>query len=268
MADEFRDAGNATERVPQRGDGIDPTLVARLARAFHRQGAEIVHTHNPLPLIYGAPAARLVGARAIHTKHGLNPPARPSALVAGAAAAQLVHAFCRGLGDDRRTSTRAARHAARPTPYDRERNPARSISPRCRGARGDSRRARTRRCVGRSGTVGRLDDHKNQAAARARDARSACKLSSRVRLVIVGAWSVARRRRGRGSARAVPEPRWVVMTGRRMDVPRLVPRVRRVRAAVEDRGLAALVVPEEAMSAGFWLDRRDGRRRVADRDRR
>jgi glycosyltransferase involved in cell wall biosynthesis len=36
-------------------------------------GVEIVHTHNPQPLIYGAPAARLAGARAVHTKHGANP---------------------------------------------------------------------------------------------------------------------------------------------------------------------------------------------------
>jgi glycosyltransferase involved in cell wall biosynthesis len=33
----------------------------------------VVHTHNPQPLIYGAPAARLAGAGVVHTKHGLNP---------------------------------------------------------------------------------------------------------------------------------------------------------------------------------------------------
>ena len=38
----------------------------------------MVHTHNPLPLIYAALAGRLSGARAVHTKHGPHPaPALP-----------------------------------------------------------------------------------------------------------------------------------------------------------------------------------------------
>src|SRR5687767_5545818 len=72
MAKEFADAGIEVDRVPKRG-GLDPSLVPRLARVLRKWRAEVVHTHNPLPLIYGAPAARLAGARAIHTKHGVNP---------------------------------------------------------------------------------------------------------------------------------------------------------------------------------------------------
>ena len=84
------------------------------------------------------------------------------------------------------------------------------------------------------GTVGRLDDNKNQAMlVRA----MAPLLSSRVRLVIVG--EARRAPRVEAEVAQLPEPRWVVLTGRRMDVPRLVPRVRRVRAVVEDRGPAA-----------------------------
>src|SRR5450432_3360928 len=89
MAAEFREHEISVDRVAKRG-GLDVTLVPRLAMALRR--ADIVHTHNPLPLIYGAPAARLVGARAIHTKHGKNPGSR--GLVAlRRAAARLVHAF-------------------------------------------------------------------------------------------------------------------------------------------------------------------------------
>src|SRR5687767_2035703 len=91
MAKEFEDAGIEVGRVPK-GSGLDPTLVPRLARELRRRKAEVVHTHNPLPLIYGAPAARLVGARAIHTKHGINPGSRGHRLLRRAAA-QLVHAF-------------------------------------------------------------------------------------------------------------------------------------------------------------------------------
>src|SRR5262245_50839553 len=56
MADEFQEHGIVVDRVAKRG-GVDATLVPRLALALRRHGAEVVHTHNPLPLIYGAPAA-------------------------------------------------------------------------------------------------------------------------------------------------------------------------------------------------------------------
>src|SRR5690349_6432739 len=58
MADEFREHGIAVDRVPKRA-GLDPTLVPRLAKRLRELRAQVVHTHNPLPLIYGAPAARL-----------------------------------------------------------------------------------------------------------------------------------------------------------------------------------------------------------------
>jgi glycosyltransferase involved in cell wall biosynthesis len=52
---------------------IDPTLPLRLGRHLARAGVSVVHTHNPHALIYGAPAAFIAGAMAIHTKHGKNP---------------------------------------------------------------------------------------------------------------------------------------------------------------------------------------------------
>lgn len=72
LADEFRAAGAEVVSVPK-GDGVDVTLVVRLARALRQAGVRLVHTHNPQPLIYGAPAARLAGARLVHSKHGVNP---------------------------------------------------------------------------------------------------------------------------------------------------------------------------------------------------
>jgi glycosyltransferase involved in cell wall biosynthesis len=91
MAEEFERAGVAIGRVPKR-PGIDPTLVPRLYAELRRRRAEVVHTHNPLPLIYGAPAARLARAAAIHTKHGANPGGRGQRLLRRTAA-QLAHAF-------------------------------------------------------------------------------------------------------------------------------------------------------------------------------
>jgi glycosyltransferase involved in cell wall biosynthesis len=94
------------------------------------------------------------------------------------------------------------------------------------------------------GAVGRLDDYKNQVLlVRA----MAPLLSSRVRLVIVGD----------GPARAaveaevakLPEPRWVVLTGRRMDVPALMPAFDVFALSSKSEGLP-LVVPE-AMSVGL-----------------
>jgi glycosyltransferase involved in cell wall biosynthesis len=68
----FRDAGVRAETVAKRWR-VDPSLPIRLGRHLARAGVSVVHTHNPHALIYGAPAAFVAGAVAIHTKHGMNP---------------------------------------------------------------------------------------------------------------------------------------------------------------------------------------------------
>jgi glycosyltransferase involved in cell wall biosynthesis len=73
MAARFRAVGASTETVPKRGPSFDPTLALRLAQSLSKAGADIVHTHNPRALVYGAPAATLAGLRSVHTKHGVNP---------------------------------------------------------------------------------------------------------------------------------------------------------------------------------------------------
>ena len=68
----FRQVGVRTETIAK-GPRFDPSLPVRLAAYLRRHRVSVVHTHNPHALIYGAPAARLAGAVAIHSKHGMNP---------------------------------------------------------------------------------------------------------------------------------------------------------------------------------------------------
>ena len=65
----FRAAGIPVHTVAKR-PGIDLSLPPRVARLLARARVTVVHTHNPSPLIYAAPAARAVGAAVVHTKHG------------------------------------------------------------------------------------------------------------------------------------------------------------------------------------------------------
>jgi glycosyltransferase involved in cell wall biosynthesis len=69
LAEAFRARGVDVERVAK-GAGVDPLLTLRLAAAFRRRGVGVVHTHNRLPLIYGAAAGKLAGAVVVHTRHG------------------------------------------------------------------------------------------------------------------------------------------------------------------------------------------------------
>ena len=241
MADEFAAAGIAVDRVVKRG-GLDPTLVPRLARALRNHRADIVHTHNPLPLIYGAPAARLAGAAAIHTKHGLNPGGRGHRALRRAAA-RLTNAFV-AVSD---TTAEQAR-AQRDTDPGKLHIVPNGIRLERYAPDGEARAAaRVELGLGDAwvvGTVGRLDASKNQAML----VRSmAPLLSAQVRLVIIGEGDA--RPEVEAAVAALPEPRWVVMTGRRMDVPRLVHAFDVFALSSMTEGLP-LVVPE-AMAAGL-----------------
>ncbi len=72
LADEFRARGITLHSVPK-GASFDLRTVARLARWLRSSRIDVVHTHNPQPLAYGAPAGRLARAVVVHTKHGVNP---------------------------------------------------------------------------------------------------------------------------------------------------------------------------------------------------
>lgn len=90
-ADAFRAAGAQTRTIAK-GRGFDPTLPLRLAAFLFKERVRVVHTHNPHALIYGAPAASLVRAVAVHTKHGKNPD-RARRLWLRRAVSKLVDAY-------------------------------------------------------------------------------------------------------------------------------------------------------------------------------
>ena len=69
LADAFRARGIDVQRVAKR-PGFDVTLPLRLAALFRGRHVGVVHTHNRQPLIYGAPAGKLAGAKVVHTRHG------------------------------------------------------------------------------------------------------------------------------------------------------------------------------------------------------
>lgn len=70
-------AGAVTLHAPKRGR-VDPTLPFRLRTMLKDLEVDVVHTHNPLPAVYGPPAARMAGLPCVHTKHGANEASRSS----------------------------------------------------------------------------------------------------------------------------------------------------------------------------------------------
>jgi glycosyltransferase involved in cell wall biosynthesis len=92
LAAELRPVVDRLDSVPKRAKGTDPILPLRLARWFRAHGIQVVHTHNELPLIYGAPAGRLARAVVVHSKHGIVPVSRGAHWLRRAAAG-AVHRF-------------------------------------------------------------------------------------------------------------------------------------------------------------------------------
>jgi glycosyltransferase involved in cell wall biosynthesis len=239
---EFKAAGITTLRVEKRGTGIDLSLTARIRQALKTHRVDIVHTHNPMPLIYAAPAARLIGAVAIHTKHGINPASRGNRVLRRLAS-EAVHAFV--AVSDITTEQALAQHDCRASKLHTIANGIRLE----RYFPDPKARAEIRAELGLGdawvvGTVGRLVDVKNQAMLiRA----MAPLLSADVRLVIVGDGPL--RSELDAEVLRLTEPRWCVLTGRRMDVPRLMTAFDVFALSSTTEGLP-LVVPE-AMSAGL-----------------
>jgi hypothetical protein len=75
LAAEFRARGADLIHLPKRRR-VDPGVAVALRALVKSRGIDVVHTHNPQPLIYASAAARAAGARLIHTKHGMNPARR------------------------------------------------------------------------------------------------------------------------------------------------------------------------------------------------
>ena len=242
LADEFRAVGAEVIDVPK-GPGTDLTLVPRLAWALRRRKVEVVHSHNPLPLIYGAPAARLIGAVAIHTKHGVNPGSRGHRLLRRQAA-RLVSAFVA-------VSTVTAQQAREQRDCEERQLVVIPNGIRLERFAPDAvARAAVRAELGIGadamvvGTVGRIDEYKNQTLLLA---AIAPRLGPDVHVVFVGDGPT--RAALEAAVAALPGARFAHVLGRRMDVARLLPAFDVFALSSKSEGLP-LVVPE-AMAAGL-----------------
>lgn len=69
MAKDFRAAGVPVHVVPRRSR-LDTSLPVRLAMHLRKRRVDVVHTHDPVALSYGAVAGRLAGATVVHTDRG------------------------------------------------------------------------------------------------------------------------------------------------------------------------------------------------------
>ena len=226
--------------IPKR-DGLDLSLPLRLAPVLRQLQVDVAHTHNPIPLIYAAPVARLARVRrVVHTKHGANIYSSAS-LAAARVATRALTAF---VGVSAETAAIAR---------TRERVPERLLHviqngiPLERFRRDLEARARIRAELGIPGravvvgTVGRLSKEKDHPLlVRALRLR----LGPEVRLVIVGDGPY----RSEIEHSIGPEAaRYVTLTGERRDVPALLSAFDVFAMSSRTEGLP-LVVPE-AMAA-------------------
>ena len=210
-------AGGVEPLTVGKGPGvIDPTLAARLAWAMWRRKADVVHTHNPLAMGYGAAAGRAVGATVIHTQHGFH---------AGSRGQRVVRRQLARLVDGFVAVSPTIAHEAR----KRHELGERGVEVIENGLRLDrfrpdpDARAAVRAELGLPadafviGNVGRIDEWKDQ---RGLLAAAAPLLGERVRVVFVGdgpaeaelALAIAR----------LPNPAWARMVARRDDLDRVL----------------------------------------------
>ena len=244
MAAEYAAHGIPIVRLAKRAGGIDVALVGKLALALWRRGIQIVHTHNPPPLIYGAPAARLAGARCVHTKHGANEMRGRRRLLARAAA-RCCAAF---VAVSATTAEQARAHGeVAPSKLSTIENGI-DLS---RFAPSATLRATVRAELGLPaeafvvGTVGRLVREKNQPLL---VAALAPHLSAQLRLVVVGD-GPEKPALDAAVAALGERAQWVSRLGARGDVPRLLHALDVFALSSDSEGLPLVIV--EAMAASL-----------------
>lgn len=242
LAAEFAGKGLEIDTVPKRS-GRDLKLMIELGRLFRARGADVVHTHNPQPLLFSALAARASGAALVHTKHGVNPDT-PRRLAMRRAAGRLVGAFV--CVSEPTAAVARERRECRP---DRLHVVANGIDLDRFGPDAEARRA-IRAELGipdhafAVGTVGRLFSEKGHAYL----IRSlAPVLGDRFHLVITG--EGPERDNLVAQAGALARKDCVHLTGNRRDVPRLLAALDAFALTSVSEGLP-LVIPE-AMAAGL-----------------
>jgi glycosyltransferase involved in cell wall biosynthesis len=196
--------------------GADPALVARLASLLYRLKPDVVHTHNPAPMLHAVPAAILARVRRrVHTKHSVN--------VYGSRALWAARALVRAVDAVVAVSPeteRVARLKERVAP-GRLRVVSRGVPLGAFRPDAEARtRVRSELAIAEGafvvGSVGRLTQGKDYPLL---VKAVGPLLSERVRLVLVGEGS------GRIDVeRAVPAGRepFVTLTGARSDVPGLL----------------------------------------------
>lgn len=216
LGPEFEQAGVEVRRLSKRRGGFDRTLPRRLARLFRDHRITVVHTHNPMPLVYAGIPAKLAGARLVHTKHGPHPD-RPHRLwlrrIAGVAADAFV-----AVSDTtrdfalkiREVSPRKLSVIINATDLDRFR-PDADLRQRAREAWGVPSRAFV------FGTVGRVAEVKNHALL---IEAAAPLLGEDTRLVIAGDGPELARLRSLASDLGVAS--WVHLLGMQREVPTVV----------------------------------------------
>ena len=240
LAGELVARGVTLHSVPK-GPAFDVGTIARLRRLLRACHIDILHTHNPQPLAYGAPAGRLARVAVVHTKHGVNPD-RGRRLWLRRMGGHLVHAYVA-------VSQATAEVAAR----DRECPPGRlSVIPN--GVDLDAYRPDldARREIRAAlevppeawlfGTVGRVSVEKDHALL----VRAVGPLlGPRVRLVIAGDGAELANVRAEASAYAP----WIVLTGVRHDIPRVLASLDAFVLSSRSEGLPLALL--EAMATGL-----------------
>ncbi|MEJ7731660.1 MAG: glycosyltransferase [Polyangiaceae bacterium] len=228
--------------MPRRG-GVDIALLARLWRRLRGERADVVHTHNTAPLVYGAPAGRLARVgRVIHTKHGSRAGGRRTLLLARGAS-RLVDAFV-AVSPATAEVARQAEHA----PSDRLTVIPNGI-PVERYRRDAAARARVRAELGIPGeavviaSVGRFVEDKDYPLL----VRAASPLlGDGLRLLVVGDGPTLEQVRAAVPERARP---FVVLPGQRRDVPDVLSACDVFALSSRTEGLPIALI--EAMAAGL-----------------
>jgi glycosyltransferase involved in cell wall biosynthesis len=242
---DFESSGDRFVRVVEldRKEGFDAVLPARLAVNLLALRPDVVHTHNPSPMLYAVPIARAIGVHAIvHTKHGANIYGSRS-LHAARLVARMTTAFV-GCSQGTAVTARAKEHVPprllRVIPNG---IPLGDFDAAARGAD----RARVRLELGIPehaivvGTVGRLAPEKDQALLMAAVAPM---LSDDFHLVLVGDGP----ERAALEERAAAHAPFVHLVGLRSDIPAVLASFDVFALTSKTEGLP-LVIPEAMAGA-------------------
>jgi glycosyltransferase involved in cell wall biosynthesis len=240
IAGELRARGVKVYSVPK-GAAFDARAVVRLAELVRETDVDVVHTHNPQPLAYGAPAGRLARSAVVHTKHGVNPDGGRR-LWLRRIGGHLAHAY---VAVSEATSEVARRNHECPASRLRVIPNGIDLAAYCPD--------HTARLAVRAeldvpadailvGTVGRVSVEKDHALlVRAIGPL----LGPRLRLVIVGDGPAMPEVREAAADRAP----WVILAGMRADVPRVLSSLDVFVLSSRSEGLPLALV--EAMASGL-----------------